>query len=125
MPAILIVEDHKDFRQALRHFLQVSGIKAEILEVSSPEQAVLLAKRCKPRIILMDFWFQGINGVEAASQIKAILPECLIIMLTMFDVKDVQALVGREVIKEFIHKSDLCDKLVPSINRILGPMSKA
>jgi DNA-binding NarL/FixJ family response regulator len=121
MPGILIVDDHKDFREAVRHFLQVSGIDAEILEVSSGEQAVVLAKRCKPGIILMDFWFKGINGIEAASQIKAILPECPIVMLTMFDVKDVQPLAGKDIIKEFINKSDLCDKLVPVINKILNP----
>ncbi len=124
MVTILIVEDHKDFRNAVRHFLEVSHVNAELLEASSGEQAVLLAKQSKPQIILMDFWLKGMNGIEAATQIKASVPDCSIIMLTMFDVKDVQPLVGREIIKEFINKSDLCDKLVPSINKILNPVLK-
>ena len=125
MSTILIIEDHKDFRQAVRHFLEVSHIKAELLEASSGEEGVLLAKQCKPEIILMDFWLRGINGVEAATQIKACIPECSIILLTMFDLKDVQPLVNKELIKEFISKSDLCDKLVPSINKILSTAVKA
>ena len=120
MVTILIVEDHKDFRQAVRNFLQVSHVNADLLEASSGEQAVLIAQRARPQIILMDFWLKGINGVEAATQIKAILPESSIIMLTMFDIKDVQPLVSRDIIKEFINKSDLCDKLIPSINKILN-----
>ena len=120
MVTILIVEDHKDFRQAVRNFLQVSHVNADLLEASSGEQAVLIAQRARPQIILLDFWLKGINGVEAATQIKAILPESSIIMLTMFDIKDVQPLVSRDIIKEFINKSDLCDKLIPSINKILN-----
>jgi len=121
MSTILIIEDHKDFRQAVRQFLEVSHVKAELLEASSGEEGVLLAKRNKPDIILMDFWLRGINGVEAAAQIKASVPECSIILLTMFDLKDVQPLVNKEIIKEFISKSDLFEKLVPSVNKILNP----
>jgi len=121
---ILIVEDHKDFRQAVRHFLEVSNVKAHLAEASSGEEGVLLAKRIKPEIILMDFWLRGINGVEAATQIKVFLPETSIILLTMFDLKDVQPLVNKEIIKEFISKSDLCERLVPTVNKILNASLK-
>ena len=124
MHSILIIEDHKDFRQAVRHFLEVSNVKAELLEASSGEEGVVIAKRSKPEIVLMDFWLRGINGVEAANQIKASVPECSIILLTIFDLKDVQPLVNREVIKEFISKSELFEKLVPSINKILNAATK-
>ena len=97
-------------------------LKLNLLEASSGEEGVLLAKRNKPEIILMDFWLRGINGVEAATQIKASVPECSIILLTMFDLKDVQPLVNKEIIKEFISKSDLFEKLVPSVNKILNCM---
>jgi DNA-binding NarL/FixJ family response regulator len=120
MANILIVEDHKDFRQAVRHFLEVSHVKANLVEASSGEEGVVLAKRIKPEIVLMDFWLRGINGVEAATQIKASVPDAYIILLTMFDLKDVQPLVNKEVIKEFISKSDLCEKLLPSINKVLS-----
>jgi DNA-binding NarL/FixJ family response regulator len=124
MPVILIVEDHKDFRKAVCHFLEVSHVKADLLEASSGEEGILLAIRNKPEIVLMDFWLRGINGVEAATQIKSSLPECSIILLTMFDLKDVEPLVHKEIIKEFISKSDLCDKLVPSVNKILSEAAK-
>ena len=120
MSTILIIEDHKDFRQAVKHFLVVSNVKAELLEASSGEEGVEIAKRIKPEIVLMDFWLKGINGVEAATQIKTSVPECSIILLTMFDLKDVQPLVNKEIIKEFISKSDLFEKLVPSLSKILN-----
>jgi len=124
MSTILIIEDHKDFRQAVHHFLEVSNVKADLLEASSGEEGVSVAHRIKPEIILMDFWLKGINGVEAATQIKAKVPECSIILLTMFDLKDIQPLVSKEIIKEFISKSDLFEKLVPSVNKILNAVVK-
>ena len=120
MSNILIVEDHKDFRQAVRRFLEISNIKANLSEASSGEEGVLLAKRTNPEIVLLDFWLGGINGVETATQIKASVPECSIILLTIFDLKNIKPLVNREIIKEFINKGDLFEKLVPSINKILN-----
>jgi DNA-binding NarL/FixJ family response regulator len=124
MATILIIEDHKDFRQAVSHFLEVSHVKANLVEASSGEEGVLMAQRIKPEIILMDFWLRGINGVEAATQIKASVPSCSIILLTMFDLKDVQPLVSKEIIKDFISKSDLVEKLIPCVNRILNAAAK-
>ncbi len=122
MLTILIVEDHKDFRQAVRHFLEVSNVKADLLEASTGEEGILLAKRMKPQIILMDFRLRGMSGMEAAAQIKASVPNCFIIMLTMFDIKDIGPSNSQNFIKAFISKSDLCDKLIPSINKILEPV---
>ncbi len=122
MLTILIVEDHKDFRQAVRHFLEVSNVKADLLEASPGEEGILLAKRMKPQIILMDFRLRGMSGMEAAAQIKASVPNCFIIMLTMFDIKDIGPSNSQNFIKAFISKSDLCDKLIPSINKILEPV---
>ena len=120
MSTILIIEDHKDFRQAVRHFLEVSHVQAELVEASSGEEGIVVAKQIKPELVLMDFWLRGINGVEAATQIKASVPECSIILLTMFDLKDVQPLVNKDIIKEFISKSELFEKLIPSVCKILN-----
>ena len=92
------------------------------MEASSGEEGILLAKRIKPQIILMDFWLRGMNGMEAATQIKASVPNCSIIMLTMFDIKDIEPLDSQNFIKAFISKSELCDKLIPNIKKILDPV---
>jgi len=120
MPTVLIVEDHQDYRQAVRRFLEASKVKARLIEACSGEEGVLLAKRQKPELVLMDFNLGGINGVQAATQIKSDMPSCSIIMLTMFDIKEVEFLSGRNLIKAFINKAELWDKLVPSMNRILN-----
>ena len=118
-PKILIIEDHKDFREALRHFLELNKIQAHIIEASSGEEGVLLARKKKHQIVVIDFALGGINGLETTRQIKKFLPKCSIIMLTLYDPKEIFRRDGHGMIQSFISKSDLYEQLVPAINRIL------
>ena len=120
---ILIVEDHKDFRKEVRHFLEVSKVDARLVEAASGEEGVLVAKETQPQIVLMDFWLGGLNGIDAAAQIKETLPSCSIIMLTMFDTKEIGKLNTRNHIKTFINKGDLFKQLIPSLKKILNSVN--
>jgi DNA-binding NarL/FixJ family response regulator len=118
-PRILIVEDHKDFREAVRHYLEINRVDAHMLEASSGEEGVLIAHKVKPRVVIMDFSLGGINGIEAAQQIKEHNPKCSIIMLTMFDPREVTRTDNGRFIKRFIGKGDLNDELLPTVNKLL------
>ncbi|MEI7998543.1 MAG: response regulator transcription factor [Candidatus Omnitrophota bacterium] len=120
MPSILIVEDHKEFREALRNFLEVNEVKANLLEASSGEEGVLLAKKKKPRVVIMDFQLGGLNGLEAAGQIKQADPQCHILMLTLFDSKEIPFIYRKGAVEAFINKSDLNEYLLPVLEQILN-----
>jgi two-component system cell cycle response regulator DivK len=66
---ILVVEDHEDNRQMLRDLLTSAGF--EMVEAVTGTDGVAMAKAQKPDLILMDIQLPGINGYEAARQIKA------------------------------------------------------
>lgn len=119
LPSILIVEDHRDFRQAVRHFLELNHVKANMIEASSGEEGVVLANKGKPKVVIMDFGLSGINGLEAAQQIKKHDPQCSIIMLTMFEPEEVFQTPRNRIVKAFIGKCDLYEKLVPAVNKAL------
>jgi DNA-binding NarL/FixJ family response regulator len=124
-PHILIIEDHKDFRKALKHFLQAHQVRAEMIEASSGEEGVLLAKKNKMDIVVTDFALGGIDGLEAARQIKKSLPDCRIIMLTIYDPKEIFRRDTHRTISFFISKGDLHELLVPAINRVLCDSGKS
>ena len=123
-PGILIIEDHKEYREAVRHFLELHNIQAQIKEASSGEEGVLLARSEKPQIVIMDFMLGGIDGLETAKQIKKHLPKCNIIMLTIYDPKEIFQRNGHGAINSFISKGDLYNQLVPAIRKILLNSSK-
>lgn len=118
-PCILFIEDHKDFREAVRHFLELHDIQAYLIEAPTGEEGVFLATKKNPEIVVMDFYLGGMDGLEAARQIKKRVPKCNIIMLTMYDPKEIAGKDRKGTIKRFISKGDLYEQLVPVLRRIL------
>jgi two-component system cell cycle response regulator DivK len=66
---ILVVEDQEDLRGVLRDLLTGSGF--EVTEAADGQAGVAKAKSERPDLILMDIQLPGIDGYEAARQIKA------------------------------------------------------
>lgn len=87
MPVIrlLIVDDHRLVAETLAAVfrrdpdLDVVGIAA-----TAPE-ALVLAKRLQPSVILMDIGLPGMDGVEATWTLRRTLPSIPVLILTMFD----------------------------------------
>ena len=120
MSNILIVENHKDFREAVKNFILTKGVKVNILEAISGEQGIDIASREHPKIVILDIHLGiGINGLEAASIIKRQDPACGIIILTMYSIEGIKNLCKTKDVSDFIDKSDLDIRLIPSINRLL------
>lgn len=117
---ILIVDDHDDFRGAVRRHLENQVISHEIFEADSGEVGVAMAERVQPDIVLMDIRLPGMDGLDAASQIKQKLPNSKIIFLTMFETSSFRETFTSEAASDYIGKSDLYQKLVPAINKVLG-----
>lgn len=66
---ILVVEDHEDNRRILRDLLTSAGF--EFIEAETGLDGVKMAKLHQPDLILMDLQLPGIDGYEAARQIKS------------------------------------------------------
>lgn len=80
---VLIVEDHGPFRSYLRSKLQQHA-KIEIVgESEDGLQAVQHAECLQPDMILLDFGLPGLNGMEAARQIRRVAPNARIIFVTL------------------------------------------
>jgi two-component system cell cycle response regulator DivK len=60
---VLVVEDNEKSRKLFRDVLQVSGY--ETLEATNGEQAVELAIRHDPGLVLMDIQLDGVDGLTA------------------------------------------------------------
>jgi DNA-binding NarL/FixJ family response regulator len=79
---ILVVDDFEPFRQFIRSTLEKRGDLQIVCEVSDGLEAVQKAVELKPDLILMDIGLPSLNGIEAARQIRKLVPESKIIFLS-------------------------------------------
>ena len=79
---VLLVDDHSLFLEGLRNLLVSEGIQVVGLANDGLE-ALAQARRLHPDVILMDIQMPRCDGVCATRLIKAELPECKVVILTM------------------------------------------
>jgi DNA-binding NarL/FixJ family response regulator len=79
---VLLVDDHALFLEGLRNLLVSEGIEVAGLAHDGLE-ALAEARRLHPEVILMDIQMPRCDGVAATRLIKAEMPQCKIVMLTM------------------------------------------
>lgn len=82
MIGILVVDDHRLFRLGLGKMLP-DGKGFKILgEAENGEQAVAMARRLQPNVVLMDLLMPGIGGLEATARIRRMDRGIRVIVLT-------------------------------------------
>ena len=81
---ILIVDDHALVRQGVRAFLETEPAFMIVGEAANGPDAVAQAAEYAPDVVLLDLLMPGMNGVEAARQIKQVSPKTQIVILTSY-----------------------------------------
>jgi DNA-binding NarL/FixJ family response regulator len=79
---ILIVEDHTIVREGFRRMLELEADLEVIGEAQDGRQAVEMAKKLHPDVILMDVAMPMLNGLEATRQIIKALPATKVLILS-------------------------------------------
>ncbi len=80
---ILLVDDHKLFRDGLRSMLDSHSNLVVIGEAGDGQSAIKLARDLQPDIVLMDITMPDLNGIEAARRITTEAPSIKVIILSM------------------------------------------
>jgi len=82
---ILLVDDQPLFREGLRTLLSVQPDFEVVGEAGNGEDAISLARKVLPSVVLMDLQMPVLDGVAATRRLHQELPDCRVIVLTTFD----------------------------------------
>jgi DNA-binding NarL/FixJ family response regulator len=80
---VLLADDHALVRRGFRRILEDDEAIEVVGEAANGDEAIALAKRLKPAVIVMDVAMPGTNGLTAAKKIVADDPNVAVLMLSM------------------------------------------
>lgn len=102
---VLVVDDEPSQRQLFAESVRQLGFA--VIEAGSGEEAVAIASRQSPDLVLLDVRLPGISGLQALGQIREMRPELPVLLITAYaDVREAVAAV----------KSGACDYLTKPVD---------
>ena len=111
---VLLADDHRIFREALRMLL---ANECEVIaEASDGEQAVAIALRLKPQVVVMDIGMRGIGGLSAARRIAKEAPACKVLILSEYQEEEyVLEALGEAGAAGYVVKTDASAELLSAV----------
>lgn len=117
-PTILVVEDHEGVRGLILDLLSEAFPEGNFLEAKSGEEAVGLACRHSPDIVLMDIGLPKMNGLEATRCIKLAVPKAHVVIVTNHEGSDFQRAATVAGASAYISKSRMETELIPVLTKL-------
>jgi DNA-binding NarL/FixJ family response regulator len=113
----MLADDHPVFRQGLRSLLERE--KFEILgEASDGLEAIAMAERVQPTVVVIDLAMPALNGVDAAREIVKRAPRAKVILLSMYTEEHHVLEALRAGVKGCVSKSQAAEHLLQAIKDV-------
>jgi DNA-binding NarL/FixJ family response regulator len=116
---ILIVDDHRLMRQLIRALLLADPYIEVVGEAENGLDAVRCVAETHPDLVLMDLTMPGMNGIDAASEIKAQHPKMKILVLSAHTSEDYIYAAIRSGANGYLAKNASKESLLAAIHDVL------
>lgn len=116
-PRVLLADDHRLLREAFARLLE-----AEFDVVGAVADGAMLltaAPDLRPDIVVLDIAMPLLNGLDAARQLKRLMPEVKLIFLTMNEDPDVAAEAFRVGASGYLLKNSAASELLQAIQEVM------
>jgi DNA-binding NarL/FixJ family response regulator len=127
MTSIAIVEDNKLIRESLVDYVHTAPDFKCVCVCATAEEALKVLPKHVPDIVLMDIQLPKISGIECTAQLKQLLPDAQIIMVTVYEDSDRIFKALRAGARGYLLKRCTPEQLVAAIREVReggAPMSR-
>jgi YesN/AraC family two-component response regulator len=91
---VLIADDQRPTRKGLKALLDLAPGVAWVGEAADGREAISMVEAWRPDVVLMDVRMPVMDGIEATQSIKSLWPKVKVIVLTLYDEYQAQALAA-------------------------------
>ncbi len=115
---VLLADDQKDIRKALRKILDAESDMQVVGEAANGKQAVEMARKLRPAVVVMDIAMPKLNGLEATRLIRQDLPATKVLICS---VHSEEAYVERAMevgAAGYINKLTFADNVVAAVREV-------
>ena len=116
---ILVADDHQIVRQGLKRLLSKRGDFSIVAEASDGEEAVEMANRQRPDVVLMDISMPRLSGIDATRRIAAD-GNSKVLALSMHDTQSYVEEALRAGASGYVHKNASAEDLFTAIDAVRG-----
>jgi DNA-binding NarL/FixJ family response regulator len=113
--SVLVVDDQTPFRLAVKAVLRRLAEFELAGEASSGPEAIEMADRLEPELVLMDINMPQMSGIEATREILAAHPGTVVILCSTYDVRDLPAEASTSGAASYVNKERLGADLLRSL----------
>jgi two-component system, NarL family, response regulator NreC len=115
--SVLLADDHPVFRQGLRALLEREKF-AILGEASDGLEAIVMAERLQPQVVVIDLAMPALNGIDAVREIIRRAPRSKAILLTMYTEEHHVLEALRAGVKGCVSKSQAAEHLLQAIKDV-------
>jgi DNA-binding NarL/FixJ family response regulator len=102
---VLLVDDHPFVREGIRVWLQRRESFNVVGEAGNGQEALEMAIRLQPQVIIMDLHMPVMDGLEATRRLRRLLPDTRVLILSFHDGRDVLPKVMNAGARGYVSKS--------------------
>lgn len=115
-PRVLLADDHRFLREAFARLLEPD---CEVVGAVGDGRALLdAAPQLRPDVVVLDIAMPQLNGLDAARQLKRVLPDAKVIFLTMNEDPDIAAEAFRVGASGYLLKNSAAAELLQAIREV-------
>ncbi|UCG78416.1 MAG: sigma-54-dependent Fis family transcriptional regulator [Nitrospirota bacterium] len=114
---ILVIDDEQGIRDTLKGILEDEGYN--VITAESSEDGIELLKRSLPDLVILDIWLPNMDGIEALSIIRDIMPDLPVVMISGHANVELAVKSTKLGAYDFLEKPLSLDRIIITVERAL------
>lgn len=118
MIRVLLVDDHQLVRQGTRALLTTAPDIEIVAESEDGDEALALARRLQPDLVLLDIRLRGSSGIEVARTLRQDLPHIKVVILTAYHHEQYVRALFAIGVHGYLLKDATGDQVIAAVRRV-------